>query len=267
MENQYRVMVNALYVVVVILVIGYFYSMSPSTVRHVNENTDSIADNNPIRLPRLPSGAIVQTGRQKQEISLETSALFPVNSAEHRESKQWFYDHGYYSHEDLAVYETYENNILISLSNAGDVVALEVIAGKYIQQGQSEKAIPFIRESIVRGSTGALARLAIFALPDYTNEDDPVARKQAIIETFALYKVAGLRGDIHIAKTGLDIQKRAIEKRYGPLDFTENDYQVIDERAQALYNQFQEKRWRLGLGDFENIRSAYFEAYYEGYAQ
>lgn len=236
-------------------------------LEHVDSHANSISNSHSISLFQSPSDSFAKIDKQNPEVYPEELQLFPVNSAEHHESKQWFYDHGYYSNEDLAVYETYDDSILISLSKMGDVVALEVIAGKYIQRGKSEKAIPFVRESIARGSTGALARLAIFALPDYTNEYDPVARKRAIMETFALYKVAGLRGDIHIAKTGLRMQKRSLEKLYGTLDFTEKDYQRIDIRAQELYNQFQEERKRLGLGNFENIKPVYFEAYYGGYSQ
>ena len=261
MDNQYKATSNWFYVVVAVLVSGYFYYTALYQSAPVDEFAGSIPTNNAMILFQ-PSDAPVQMGRQRQTIPADQTPLFPVNSAEHHESKQWFYDHGYYSNEDLAVYETYDDKTLMSLCSMGDVVALEVLAGKYIQHGKSEKAIPFIRESIARGSTGALARLAIFTLPDYTNEYDPVARKRAIIETFALYRVAGLRGDIHIAKTGLRIQERELEKIYGALDFTEKDYQLIDIRAQELYDQFQEERWRLGLGDFENNRSAYFEEYY-----
>lgn len=181
---------------------------------------------------------------------------------DHVQTSAWLKERGYFSYEDFKAFETYDDNTLIELGKSGDKLALNVLYTRYIERNERDKAIPLIKEAIARGSSSALADLAIFTLPSYSNEDNLDSRKNAVIETFAVYRVAEMMGDLQVSAVGLKTEKASLEKRYGNLNLTDEDYDLINKRAKELFSEFREERLNLGLGEFDTSTPKMFSEKY-----
>ncbi|HOY22215.1 MAG TPA: hypothetical protein PK002_03630 [Cellvibrio sp.] len=198
---------------------------------------------------------------------------FSGTKAQIDELNQWRLERGYMppnSDKEQNAYNAYTEEALRSLAKNGDVVALHVLADRYLDLEymqaheidvltSSRVRRDFLTDAAIRGSTRALMELGI----DYGAEHRNISRtddekKAAEIEVLAIYKVATLRGDPdHF------IDELRVSKSIRGIEITDADKQHIDLRAKEIYADLQAKRKDMGLDDFDNSVPETVKNYYE----
>lgn len=174
-----------------------------------------------------------------------------VDPVEFAEQVDWFLSRGNYAVSGESEYETYDMPTLMSLSDAGDVRAMQALAKLYLSDEYSKQyglkyAEAMYWKAAVYGSSDALTELAIIEDSKRfgTIEDD--TRKQ-IVESFVYYKTAEMRGD----RFGyLTVGKSSMKKLNPSLTVDEKRY--VEEKANVLYEKLRHERELLGLGEFDN---------------
>jgi len=167
------------------------------------------------------------------------------------EIDQWLYSRGYTSSlsgKDEE-YKSYSLETLKTLADGGDIHAMTALAAKIHDRAQSTK---LIKRAAVYGSTEALQLLALrsdtnYDLAEYEGKLSVEDKRKLLLESMAYNEVAALRGDKVTWYYGESSFKNSRK-----IDFTETEWQQIKERAQVIYNELQQQRTELGLGEFDN---------------
>ena len=162
-------------------------------------------------------------------------------------------------------YANYSDEALTELANAGDVVAMKMLALRYQQKVRDiepdkypafrEKLNALYNKAIVYGDRELLAFMP--GLRDAQNRiSDPrltaEQKYQAAIDLLAHTEFMGLRGALKQKYTD-QIEAFEIYPEFGfPLTITEVDKQLVREKAQEIYKQYEKQRLELGLGPFDN---------------
>lgn len=181
--------------------------------------------------------------------------------AEYQELDRWDKTHGYFTQQEDQVYESYSEQTLKDLSAEGDVQAMLVLASYYLTKDyQPQEARNQLYKAAVFGATAALPALADRAqIEILRGESDktPEGRQAGVTEIMAYYKVASMRGNPRASIPYINSFKKTYQRRYGEeLVLTREQLNQIDQRAQEIYNELQENRRKLGLGDFDNSTPA-----------
>jgi|GEM_PF-337192 len=171
--------------------------------------------------------------------------------ANREEMDQWLYSRGYTSSlsgKDEE-YKSYSLETLKTLADGGDIHAMTALAAKIHDRAQSTK---LIKRAAVYGSTEALQLLALrsdtnYDLAEYEGKLSVEDKRKLLLESMAYNEVAVLRGDKVTWYYGESSFKNSRK-----IDFTETEWQQIKERAQVIYNELQQQRTELGLGEFDN---------------
>jgi hypothetical protein len=170
------------------------------------------------------------------------------------EFKQWSYSRGhtYWFEGKTDEYSAYDLETLKKLANSGDIHAMEALSRYPGISGKSK--IMLLNRAAVYGSTSALQSIAIGLDSEYSPTDDnfdekltPEERHTNQLEAMAYYELAGLRGDKGVKLGGLKYYAS-----YKKIEFTAEEKQQIKVRGRELYNELQQQRTNLGLGDFDN---------------
>jgi len=167
------------------------------------------------------------------------------------EIDQWLYSRGYTSSlsgKDEE-YKSYSLEALKTLANGGDINAMLVLAGKIAVTNETESKL-LIKRAAAFGSTRALQLLAIDIEYSASLAKQPLPaeeKRKLQLESMAYYEVAALRGDKVTWHYGESSFKNA-----GKIDFTETEWQQIKASAKIIYNELQQQRTELGLGEFDN---------------
>lgn len=256
MKKQYIFLVL---IVVVSLVFLWWWSVTP---------TNSAADNAPLTIDER-----IETGVHRSDISIKSSssnntlqqAVNDLGSpmgdpATAEEIRGWFADRGNYAFlglDYLSDYRAYDMDTLIRLSDAGDLKAMHVISER-LNNFNDVRGV--LWKAALYGSTAALAEIGSMNENDEGNLNNmPIKRKkEKIIEAFAYYEVAQMRGDWW----GTLSSGKSLTDRY-QIELTDEDKQKISDRAEVLYSDLQLKRTQRGLGEFDNTVPDFVMQFYE----
>ena len=155
--------------------------------------------------------------------------------------------HGYYDDVDLETYDNYSDETLRSLGDGGDVRALFKLSNRYARRLELDESQDLLMEAAARGATSALVTNAIsISSRLLAGLYDEQESNTAIYEVLAMCEVSSRMGN----NVGcLDFREGFVEdNNFIP---TEEDREIIDSRADAIYESLNEKRRALGLGDFD----------------
>ncbi len=212
------------------------------------------------KLPDTQPADTVTTSNQTEK----KWPLDGLSQADAYENMQWHKDRGNFTEQEAAAYQGYSDETLQQLINTHDILATTVMADRLLDRRERNRARETYYLAAVQGSTAALVSLSILAEPDHelgeTLEDRKVIHRHATIERLAIFKTLAMRGDIRGAASRI----QSLKDRY-PLMTLYTDGQelvlspeeqtYIDERAVQLYDELQENRYRIGLGEFDNSTS------------
>lgn len=193
----------------------------------------------------IANQSLKQNTNQNAPVEIQTYTATPSEQAE---VNDWYVQHGRHSNNDE--YDSYDQVTLEKLAATGDMRAMHALARVYVDTAHLhlpeygfDAAINQLWNATVHGSTQAFTDIAIdIDVRVYDHEKDEVKKRAAGLEELALYKVQELRGDRMASNS-------YVEKRVNP---SSTEQQFINARAQQIYNELQEKRRALGLGDFDN---------------
>lgn len=153
------------------------------------------------------------------------------------------------------VYKNYDLNILESLSNNGDILAMHILADRHMERelqpgGNGEKGIELQRNTLLKaatyGSTWALFQLGL-SLSSEAGLTSGQAGHKMMLDSFAYYDVAEMRGD-----KMPNIHNRNATSESDKIQLNEEDQQYILKKSQEIYQGLVTNRRTLGLGDFDN---------------
>lgn len=190
-----------------------------------------------------------QNIKQAIPIEIQTMAGTPAEAAE---VSDWYIKHGRHSASDD--YDSYDQTTLEKLAVAGDMRAMHALARMYadpqhlhLPEYGFDAAIAQLWNAAAHGSTQAFTDLATYhEVLFYNHEKNNEAKKNAGLEAMALYKAQELRGDRWpiLSSSWMTLQNE--------INPTSTEQQLVNSRAQQLYDELQEKRRALGLGNFDN---------------
>jgi len=249
---------NRIYLIAVaLLVIWYIASPGNSTTENtawvlpelvVNANPVSTADTAPLQQQYASQTTNNSTPVVNAASPLDEEIQVPLES---EELMRWRLERGY--PDESNSYDSYDEATLNALAETGDVRAIHKLAELYGSRGElsdadREVVASLHREAALYGSTFAFLYLGIQQESAYTNlpQDDP-KRHATAIEILATYNVAALRGDKmpNIARGKYFVANNNIQ-------LTEEDKQLIETRAQEIYNNLSKHRDALSLDEFDN---------------
>lgn len=197
--------------------------------------------------------APVNTDAGDSPTQVEQQSFSGITEAEGHNIDIWMREHGYPS-EDDAIYQSYDVETLAHLAESGDILAIQALGDQAYQfdiefetvQKTIDFALHAYTDAAVRGSTYALTLIGSHKLRTVDYEDTS-KEMDDIIDGLAYYHVALLRGDLNVQTTHIDTAVNV-----NNLTLSTVDQQRIQERAQIIYNELQQKRKELGLADYDN---------------
>ncbi len=236
---------------------GTFYILKPTpeapasapgvSVRSVNGESSSIAAQQPESHHQLVQASSSDSKKPDSRFS----------SKEYQELEAWLLDRGYDSYSNRGDYESYSDETLSKLAKTGDLKAIGLLIPKYMEKGDKETATRLMNTAVVYGSIVHLDNLTIYSAPDYTNDKTEESRRPAALETLALTKVMALRGDKSLSEVSANSFIKSYKRKYNTdLTLSEEERKIVDQRAKDIYDDFQQVRRSLGLGDFDNSTPA-----------
>lgn len=154
--------------------------------------------------------------------------------------------------------QQYTEEQLIVLSEAGDFIATDALLNICLREGcDTDKKIELAKRGIVQGSLRAISSLSIYSGAGlYFGEPlSDAEAKQKLTDVLAYQYLLDLRG-VGEAKPVDRLIKHEMEmfSEFYPhlVPLSDADEESIKQRAQSLYDEYQEARYQLGLGDFNN---------------
>ncbi len=165
----------------------------------------------------------------------------------------WMSDRGYFREQDKEVYKNYSDEVLKELGKRGDILALDILTSRAFKVDDRKSATLYLNLATIYGSTGALDDLMIYTAPNSTNDATEETRRPAALETLAVSKLIAMRGDRSLSVVAQRGFINSYKNLYGvDLVLTPQEQQLVDNRAQEMYDQLQTIRRAKGLGDFDN---------------
>lgn len=158
---------------------------------------------------------------------------------------------GFFSEEELDAYRVYSVDALFSLVQSGDIKAITVLAERFVQQGDYEKAKVLYMDAAIRGSVGAIHQIIVADVSIGQGISESENREvlfQLFDEQEAWRLVLKKRGFLHPLwdDSPLNPLPWAFERR------SNIDSNAIVSRAEEIYQFMTAKRHELGLGNFDN---------------
>lgn len=171
----------------------------------------------------------------------------PLTARDWHEIHLWRESRGYISDQDRAIYQTYDQTTLTQLARDGDVIALQELAEQARAQGEARASAGLYQEAAVHGSTYALAQTGNIIANDIRAEADESQRREIALYGLAWHRVAVLRGDREVEASHVSRYMRENDLTLEP----EEEAQV-EQRAQMLYDDLNDRRQSIGLGAFDD---------------
>ncbi|MBK8187918.1 MAG: hypothetical protein IPK77_12140 [Cellvibrio sp.] len=209
------------------------------------KHVDSTVSN--IQLEKIVSNqSISEVDSKIQQVSLNMNQQ---QSARVDEVLAWQADRGWYDtgKETQDDYKTYSEETLKQLADQGDIKALHLLA----RLAPLELAIQLYTKAAVYGSTFALFNIqeTLLTQSGITKENSEELKHPVLIEAAAYIQVATMRGDMLNAKYISSIS--SLESRFN-FQFSGDDLEQANLRAQDIYDSLEAERIALGLGKFDN---------------
>lgn len=156
--------------------------------------------------------------------------------------KNWRRSRGYFKEFDLQEHRRLSLDELEVLANKGDLKAIEVLMQNALEAKNSARYRELADLAVTSGSISAITLLTAKKWDDYLFSDKK--NTQAILDSFAYEILAFRRGD-------LDSDYRLSAEYY---NFYPNQEQelYIEQRADELMIEYEEKRKALGFAPFDN---------------
>jgi len=199
-----------------------------------------------ITLTPVPvAAANASATKEKEQVPASVQAVIEVN-------KKWSISRGYLQYIDNDEYKTYSKEILQKLVDAGDMRAMQTLAG-LIERDDRTRAIELYNLAAVYGSTKALGNVSGWAASISMALDNAEEKKSNVIISMAYVKVAAMRGDNFLYYADA---RNPILTNPGEIALTAEDYDTVKTLAQKIYDGMQKKRDALGLGPFDNYAPA-----------
>ena len=187
-------------------------------------------------------------------IFIDGKKYFVLYPYERAEVRSWLHSRGYLNPNDLAVYESYSDQVLKELMKSGDVAALETLKNRAFKNGDQESATRYLNLLAAYGSTPALIQLTIYTSPRYGRDITEEMRRPKALETLAVSKVIELRGDNHLAASARRSFLNGYRENFNiEFQITPEEQNVVNFRAQEILAKLQILRQSKGLGSFDNI--------------
>lgn len=153
--------------------------------------------------------------------------------------------------DQIARYQQYDEVVLKSLGDQGDLIALSALVNspRFSDQVKEWAA----RTAAVYGGTGdAMAHFSITnkgASTSLMRQGKAKEAKKAFLESVAWDEFSALRGDISLIE---NIAFTLSFDEMQSLEITEQDQAWVSARAKEIYNDLSQERSRRGLGGFDN---------------
>lgn len=144
---------------------------------------------------------------------------------------------------------------LARLRDVGDMAGIDKLLEDRENRGKQEFDI-LLDKGVVYGSLGSIRSLMSSNKPHFSTDDTPAIRyiqQQRLKDYLAYLGLLDLRGgkQLHFAHVDERIVLEHYKTHYNS-SLSEQDLDEISQRSQKLYEEFQLKRYELGLGDFDN---------------
>lgn len=184
-----------------------------------------------------------------------------VTATDVADHKDWLNNMGYTSKEDRENYDYYDEKTIKELAKNNDLVAIKALAKKATDNHDFEAAKKLYWQAAALGSTPALDQLALFSEPTSYDRDQGVDYvRSKLYDELAIYKVVEMRGDIKLARVGVEGALKNYEHYFGSPQLTEEDELIVKNLAEKKYAELQSERYSLGLSDFKNSTSKLVKA-------
>lgn len=233
-----------------------------------------ILNSNDSVIPQVDGNQVIENSSRQSDVSMNSrdvmvndktpavTASKSISAAEVSDLKSWSRDRGYISAEDMAVYQGYDIPTLESLAGGGDALASDALAAISVKSGDFERAKEYYWRAVVAGSTTALGHMALLAEPSSVLEMNDSDRREKMIETMSILKLAEMRGDIQTASVVGKGVITSYESKFGALIFNDDEQVRIQGRAQQLYEELESLRSEIGLKGFDNSTPALLHEMY-----
>lgn len=209
----------------------------------------------PVLEPEIEEPSVKESSSEQPTVDSPKELV--ITYADYLDNLQWHSDRGYNSLEDQAIYRDYERATLEGMAKNGDTLALNELATRLINEGAREQAKEALWTAVVLGDSAALLNLSSlserYASVEETIEVRKAVDRQGKLESLAVARVAAIRGDIAMSKLAINSVKTRYQVSYNEaLELTQDELDLIKDRAAEIYQNLQAKRTELGLGDFDN---------------
>lgn len=155
-------------------------------------------------------------------------------------------------------YALYDEATLLDMANSGNTMAMKALWFRYLAEDLPEyvqKRNELATKAIIYGD-----REMFMHMPELVSAQDrvsaqnitPEERHSAQIETLAHSEFMGLRGSLDAKYNQQTVFFRVYSKPDSPIRLTETDKVAIRLRAKEIYDNYEQKRFELGLGSFDN---------------
>lgn len=151
-------------------------------------------------------------------------------------AKRWK-EVGVFTEEEQQSYQSYDKQTLESLGNQGDLLALDVLAQKYLLEDKNlAKSRETNLKAVLFGSAKAAGSLAIKPSSDDRSE---------IYKSMAWHQVAAMLGDKSAPAFGYSVLKAK------GITLDEQEWVLVQRQAEDAYALLNAKRRELGLPDYQ----------------
>ena len=254
LENRFKknklIFLAAIFILLIFVLINVFIPtlFDHSKFEKKNKSFDGPSTPGVNQVGALPSGG--EQANMHNKKSPEAPEHWRPMGDEATKAKiiEWFESRGVYGFrgpDEQNDYKNYDVETLRKLSLSGDVRAMHVLADKAETIAESNG---ILFNAAIHGSTGALSQIALSLETEFDLVNKSVEeRKPYVMESLAYYEAAQLRGDWW----GNILAGESLLKRY-PTDLSALDKSEIQKRAQEIYDDLQQRRTQMGLGNFDN---------------
>jgi biopolymer transport protein ExbD len=154
-------------------------------------------------------------------------------------------------------YRSYDIETLKRLADGSDGFAVDELAKRAIVNGR-EAVESVLKNAAIKGSVESLYLAGNYAHVFSQRLESVDARRAGTLDALTWFSVAALRGD---RSFNLERSSGILSELADPL--SDQDRESIRSRAQEIYNDLQQQRTAMGLGDFDNSVPPEVKAYYD----
>lgn len=236
------------YITATVIIIAFFLYTNGTHTKVHSKNSTHKFENDFSEESSFASSSNPSTPNQPKDniTAIEIDNPFK-DHAKGEEIRKWFSSRGNFSFlgpEYLNDYRSYDNKTLHQLSDTGDLKAMYILSER---ADSLEKMREIHWKAALYGSTQAIIEIGSLNEELNFNNLDPATKKQKAMDAFSFYEAAQMRGDWW----GIMSSGRSITIRHN-INFTPEEKQKIENKAKSVYNELQEQRIKLGLGEFDN---------------